>query len=861
MRLLERESHLGALIEYAHEASSGQGRLVLLSGEAGVGKSSLLEQLEGELVGARWSWGACDGLFTPRPLAPLHDIAGQLGGELADLCRAGAARDDLFSALLRRISNPAFTVCVIEDIHWADEATLDLVRFVGRRIRGLSVLLVVTFRDEGVGPTDPLRVCLGELATQRTTRRLTLPPLSSRAVRTLAADSEFEPEQLYELTGGNPFYLTEILRHGVGDLPSSARDAVLAHVAGLGDQARYALEVAALIGSRVETSLLCSVALAPPVVIDELLGSGMLRDDGHRLRFRHEIARLTVEQTISAHRKGPIHRGILDTLLESRCDDDARLAFHSAGAGDSGLVLQFAPRAGHRAAEAASHREAVAQFERALRFSHGADDRTRAGLYDALAQQTSLVDRWNDCAEACESALDLWRAVGDPLREGATLGLLSHARWRLCRGHESQDAAELAIDVLEPLGRSPELARAYAHLAATRMAQSESEAAIELARYAREIAEPMRLHDVLSDALNTEACSRAETGGPWQGPLDEALRIAVDHDLLKQAGRAYANAYSLFCTSMRFAEGERYYVDGVAYCDENDISTFGSCLRGQRTCALVRLGRWDEAGAMSLGLLSLGTSPVNRFNPLLSLALVRARRSEDGAWECLDAVLASAEGLDEPPYLAMAHLARAETRWLEGDNDAAASEIGRAEAAVVRCDLMSRSEVAVWRHRIGGESALAGPFVEPHSRLLAGDFVGAAAGWNALSCPYDAALALLDATQEAPVREALTRFDELGATAAARLARQRLRSLGAKSVPSGARATTRADPAGLTRRERQVLELMCVGHTNDEISGQLFISSKTVDHHVSAVLGKLGVGSRKVAAAEAVRLGLVPQKR
>jgi len=176
---------------------------------------------------------------------------------------------------------------------------------------------------------------------------------------------------------------------------------------------------------------------------------------------------------------------------------------------------------------------------------------------------------------------------------------------------------------------------------------------------------------------------------------------------------------------------------------------------------------------------------------------------------------------------------------------------------VQACGPELRSEVTAWRHRVTGAVRPGSTVVGPYSLQVAGDPAGAARQWDDLGCPYDAALALLDATDEALLREAWARLDALGAVAAAQLARRRMRELGVTSIPSGARPTTRANPAGLTRREREVLALICDGHTNDEISGRLFISARTVDHHVSAVLGKLGVGSRKVAAAEAVRRGLV----
>ena len=315
MMLLERDPVLASLRQYAHEAGQGEGRLVLIAGEAGVGKSVLVERFQRDLPDARWSWGACDGLSTPRPLAPLFDLARDLGGALEDLCRGRPERDELFAALLRQVTgDDRLDVIVIEDIHWADEATLDLMRFLTRRIRAASVLVIATYRDDWLAPSSPLRLALGDLAASRWTRRLELPPLSVEAVRTMAAGTDLDADQLYQLAGGNPFYVTEMLEAGTHGVPLSARDAILSRTGRLSDAARQVLETAALMGLRVDASLLADRQAA----LDELSASGLLVDEGIGLRFRHEIARLAIAQEIPAHRQAVIHAEILNALLRQR---------------------------------------------------------------------------------------------------------------------------------------------------------------------------------------------------------------------------------------------------------------------------------------------------------------------------------------------------------------------------------------------------------------------------------------------------------------------------------------------------------------------------------------------------------------
>jgi DNA-binding CsgD family transcriptional regulator/tetratricopeptide (TPR) repeat protein len=864
--LLEREAQLAALASYAGEARKAQGRLVLVAGEAGVGKSALVEQLQRNLPGASWYWGACDGLFTPRPLGPLFDIAAKLGGELLDLCRADAPREALFGALLRQVSEPdALHVVVVEDIHWADDATIDLLRFLGRRIRDATVLLLATYRDDGLAAGDPLQLALGDLASQRSVRRISLGPLSAGAVQVMSGGSERDAASLRELTGGNPFYLSQVIAAGMDghdEIPASARDAVLARAARLGSGTRTVLDAAALIGTRVEFPLLESVTECPAPAVDELLAAGLLTGDGAALKFRHEIARLAVQDAIPPHRRVSIHASILDSLRRSGGDDDARMAFHAEGAGDGPAVLRYAHAAAVRAAELGAHREAAAQYERALRFPEGADAAVAARLYDAFGYEASLLDRMQEAIGARERALALWGQEGDQRREGDTLRWLACALNSASRGSEGRAAAVAAIAMLEPLGPSPELASAYSSLASLRMVNYEHAEAIELAHRAVAIAGPLGRTDIVSDSLNTEACSVLGVGRDWVPIMRQALDVAVSGGHEAQVGRAYVNTYAMYVDEKDFAGGEAYYADGVAYCDEHDLTSYSIFLRSQRTNMLERTGRWDEAVAMAGELLLRGgPSPGIRLCPLNRLGTIRARRGEPGVWECLDEAVGYADGAGEAQNIVPVRLERAEARWLEGDQAAAVREAELAHDSGAGCDQWGRGALAVWLVRTGSSRRVSGSLADPYQRQIDGDWAGAARLWQDLDCPYEAAMALLDSAEEDALREALQILTGLRAAAVVRVARRKMRELGIRSIPAGPHAATREHPLGLTRREHEVLDLIVDGRTNAEIAEQLFISAKTVDHHVSAVLAKLGAPSRNVAASEAVRLGLARAAR
>jgi DNA-binding CsgD family transcriptional regulator/tetratricopeptide (TPR) repeat protein len=868
--LLEREAHLASLRGYAADARRGEGRLVLIAGEAGAGKSALVEQACTSLPSATWSWGACDGLFTPRPLGPLFDIAESLGGDLRDLCRSGAPREELFSALLRQVgASPGaeLNVLVIEDAHWADEATIDLLRFLGRRIRSAPVLLLVTYRDEGLTATDPLRMALGDLATQRPVRRLSLPPLSPDAVALLAAGSGLDPAQLYRLTGGNPFYVTQAVQAGVNEVPPSARDAVLARAARLSRPARMVLDVAALIGARAEVALLEQVTACSPAAIDELLASGLLTGDslaggGMAVQFRHEIARLAVEATVAVHRRRASHARILAALGERQRGDDPRMAFHAEAAGDAPAALRHATAAARRAAELGAHREAVAQFERALRCVGDADPRTIAGLYEGFAREASLLNRFQDAADAYGPALALWRQIGDRRREGDTLRLLGLALGRLHRGEEAVASIQAAVQILEPLGPTAELGWAYTGLAARWTVRGRNEEAIELARRARAIAGPLGLTELTSDALNSEASAVHELGGDWAGLMRQAVDAALAGRHQREAGRAYRNMHAAYVTDRNWRAAQSCYTEAIAYCDDHDIPTYSALLRSEHACVLERTGNWDEAVALCEQLLAdEGLPPHTRFWPLIFLGVIRARQGEAAAGEHLDQAMSDVAGSGDRNSIVPARLARAEALWLAGNLEGAQAEAEAADDVADGCDEWERGAVAVWLRRTGSARPPRGKVAAPFQRQLESDWDGAARLWTELGCPYEAGLALLGLTGEASLREALRIFTSLGAKATMGVTQLKMRRLGIRSIPAGPRPATRRSmehPLGLTRREQEVLGLIVGGLTNAEIAAKLFISAKTVEHHVSAILAKLGVPSRGAAATWAQKLGPAP---
>jgi DNA-binding CsgD family transcriptional regulator len=318
--------------------------------------------------------------------------------------------------------------------------------------------------------------------------------------------------------------------------------------------------------------------------------------------------------------------------------------------------------------------------------------------------------------------------------------------------------------------------------------------------------------------------------------------------------------YWMYCDDLRHEEAEQIYNEALVYCDIHDIGSCAAFLLGERAGVCEKLGRWDECVSITHAMLDeQSLSPTGRLVPLSYQAKVMARRGQNGYWPYLDEALRYATGLEEPIWLLFVHLARIEAYWLEGRTDAAVEELDRIRYGFGGVTLVQRGWLALWTRRLTG--IVDAIDLEPFAPQLAGNGVRAAELWDRLGYRYEAALAHMDTKEEANLRESLTRLLDLGADAAARLVRRTMRDLGMRSIPAGPRMATRAHPHGLTPREQEILQLLANGSSNEEISGRLFISIRTVENHVSAILAKLGTESRKGAAVEARRLGLTPPDR
>ncbi len=846
-----------AVLEAAHAAvSAGQGQLVLICGEPGAGKSTLVAQLSERIASdIEVLVGYCDPLSTPRPAGPLIDIASRLGGPLVEILADGHRRG-LFDATLHAIAaGPRQRVIVFEDVHWADELTLELLSFLARRITALPVLLIVTYRGDQMSSEHPTRAWLGSIATNPAVTFVDVPPLTVEQVIALAAESDLDPIEVHARTGGNAFYVSEVLCAPQTAVPARVADAIVARCANLTEPARRALLAAAVIGRRVEPDVLLAVRDIHPEAVEACVRAGLLTYVTPVFEFRHELTRQAILAEASAFSIAAMHGDVLRALCSADPHALARLAEHAERAGNAAAVLDLAPRAARRAACLGAHREAASQYRRALAFAGGVSDGARAELFTALSFELFLTASLPESLEARRSALDLRDRTRQPEAASEDLRWMSRISWYAGNRTDAETYARLSCELLGSGPPSPQLGMARSNQSQLLMLGGRYTEAIEAGELALAIADEVDDVETRVHALNNIGTAESRLGMPEGAKLiEESLRLSLEHDLEDHAARAYVNLADGIDGSSQ-GDGERYLAQGLAYCAARELDLQWGYLEANRAMVLLRSGQWTEAESVARDLLDVAAIPVHRFVAMLPLLLLRIRRGQPHD-DLLTEASGIADQLGEPQRLLPITFARAEAAWLAGSADAVAGELTAFRAMTeAREDAWRTAELHYWLTRAIPMHVPPSDLIGPFGTQLAAGPRKAAAAWIDLNSPYEAAIALLDG-DESDLREALAVFQRLGAEPAARLARSRLRDLGVAVIPRGPRRSTAGHPFGLTSREDEVLQLIIEDLSNQEIASRLVVSERTVHHHVSALLGKLQVRSRTAAAAVARRHGL-----
>jgi ATP/maltotriose-dependent transcriptional regulator MalT len=857
MELLERQAELEALARHLREAGASAGKLTFVCGEAGIGKSALVEQfIKKAPRTTRVLWGHCDALETSRVLGPVNEVVAGMAISASTRSAATTPRERLFPDVFALLSPPnPLTIVLLEDLHWADELTLDFVRFLGRRIQHTRCLLIATYRDDELAFTHPLRAVLGEL-TGKHVSRIRLVTLSENAVAQLTLGSGYDSQHVYNVTGGNPFFVREVVAAPNSTVPETVRDAVLSRLVQCPNEARTLAELVSLMPGGTELWLAGAILGDVNSAVDAITAAGLLTRSDELLTFRHELGRLAVESTLSLASAQALNRSILARLSEHHAHV-SRLVHHASRAHDAHAVLKYAPEAAMEASRAGAHREAASYWMTALRYADLLQPSEQAHLWEAHANECHLINDVSRGIESGQRARELWQALGNTPAQARMLLLLGNQFWKAGDRTLADRHVDNAVALLKSLPPSRDLAMAHSARARLAMTRGNLEETLACGQLALQLAERLGSQDVQAHALNNMGCALMNTGDPAGiQMLQKSLGICLEHKLQDQVGRAYANLVSGAAGQHMIALARQYLREGSEYCEVHEVQDCLNYIRAFGAHLHVDCGEWEAAAQAAQELLDhYALAVAQRIPALLSLARVRIRRGDPGVEPLLDEAWRLALQTGEYQRIGRVAAARAEAAWYAGDLEQVAREAAAGQrAAPKKGDPWITGELAFWRQRADPSSAVSG-LAEPYQQMVRKRWRAAATLWKQLGMPYEQALALVEADEESQ-KEALNILETLGAGPLAAIARQRLRAGGMRRIPTGPRPSTRTNLAGLTSREVEVLKLLARGHSNSELARRLHVSCRTVEHHVAAILEKLSVHSRTEAVVAAFGLGL-----
>jgi len=851
MELLERDGPLAALGEARAGAARGEGRVVFVTGEPGIGKTSLVGRFVRDLGSeARVLIGTCDDLSIPRPLGPFRDLVGSVSAPLEQALAAGPATHDIHALLSAELElAPSPTVLVIEDIHWADDATLDVITMLGRRIASLPALLVLTFRGGEAPPGHPLYRTVGSIRAEDSTV-IELAPLSENAVASLVGDCA---DAVYAAAGGNPFYVTELLAcRDAEEPPASVANAVLGRASRLDPPARRVVELVSVVPNRVRTSLLDAVMPDWTIAAEDPERRQLLEIDTTHVRFRHELARNAIRSSIPIAARRRLHAEILAALLEGDADP-ADIVHHAEAAGAEDVVAEYALVAARRAAALESNRQAYSHYRRAADFLERRPLQEQAELLKELAGSAYVANRIDRAFPAIREAIRLYGELGDLKAVGRCTRVLARFYWFAGDGAAARAKADEAIAILEPLGDSVELARAYSSVSQLLMLAQHPERAIEVGE--RALALAMRLDDesTRAHALINIGTSRIQLDPEDSSILFNAVEVAEAAGEPEDVVRAFSNLAFTFMFWVQPDKALQQAERGLSYAQEHEVHNLASYLATTTAWLRFRAGDWDEGERVALRESERGYA-VPQLLANTVLAELAVRRGDADAAERLAGLAAQAERAGDIqrrlPVLEL-EIERALLAGTPPPADSVRKVVDEIQASPRRLGWAAR--VAGWAAVAGISVAVDEPLPAPHAAMCLRDWRAAADAFAEVGWDYDRALMLSLLNDEASLGEAIAIARELGAAPLAKRVARRLRALGLR-VPPGPRETTRAHPAGLTNRQVEVLALLVDGLTNAEIAQRLVVSPRTAEHHVAAVLTKLGATTRREAARRASEL-------
>ncbi|MCF0074961.1 AAA family ATPase [Dyadobacter sp. CY261] len=859
MELIERAALLATINDKFEQTLSGEGQCVLVTGEPGIGKTTLVNVFC-KSIKPQYNvyWGMCDALFSPRPLAPLHDLWIQLRRGLPETQINVDDRTALFYHVLQELHRENKGVVVVfEDIHWADEATLDFIKFLGRRISQLKCLFILTYRDDEVHARHPLRNVLGQLYADSLTR-LQLEPFSRQVVETMAAAKGYSGEEVYNITGGNPFYVTEILASYSRGVPENIRDSILSVYNRQDEDTKMLWEMLSIFPAGFEVQYLEQLQPRYKEAVKYCFDSKILVVRNGLIFFKHQLYSQTIEASLTPFLRTTLNRQILSMFLEAfeQNQEVERIIHHAKNAGAAELIARYAPMAAYKSAVAGAHADAARLYCLAIEHKRYIAQEKLAEYHELYAYECYLIHQHKEAISYTEQALDFWKEQRNIEKIGDNLRFLSRLWWY--EGHRSraEEFGIMAVEILQSTQASRAKAMAYSNMAMLKMLVDQTDECLDWGQKASEVAHEINDQETLAHALNSIGSSlMTDYNSVSEGMsfLQQSLKIALKHSFHEHVARAYT-ALGSNAVSMKLYDVANENLNlGILYCQERDMDSLRLYMVGYKARLCLETGAWNEAYELANILLETeDLLPVIKAGALVTFGLLKLRRGEPGALELLSEARTIAFDTMELHRIIPALSALLEYEWLLGAILVETAVLDRVVQMIRQTKkITDDNKLFFWLKRARKDYILTEGSDHRHDQERL-----SAAYWEKLGCPYEYALTLFDGDED-DMKQALTIVQKLGADTVYDKMRQSMRSVGLKKIPRGKRLSTRSNSAQLTTRELDVLHHLRTGMQNREIAEKLFISAKTVDHHISALLLKLNVSSRVKAVHEALKLGIV----
>jgi len=864
MQLVEREWILKKLQAAFQRSITGEGHCVFLSGEAGMGKSTMVKALcENIPVDCKIYKGYCDALFSPRLLAPLYDILPQIRPDFLDSSTVTTLRAELFLEFFGALAKQKKKALIVfEDVHWADEATIDFIRFFARRITQLPCLFILTYRDDEVHAGHALRNVMGQLPPDSFTR-LQLIPLSRDAVNRMSSKKGYSGEEVYTLSGGNPFYVTEILSSYNQGIPENIKDSIISVYNRQETPTREVWAILSVVPDRLETKYLEKIAPGCGVAIDRNLETGILISKRGFIYFKHELFRRTIENSLSPLKRIALNKRILDLFRKNFEENNEieRIIHHAKNANDYDAVVQYAPAGASRAASLGAHIQACRLYLTAIEYYQGNDPDLLILLYESYAYECYLTTRYQDGISYSEKSLKLRETKEDPMPTSSCMRLLSRLWWLIGNRKNAEKFALQAIDLLRDQPASPAKAMAYSNMSQLKMLTDQPELCVEWGEQAIAMARELDDHETLSHALNNVGSVKMNIQSSEQagiGLLQQSLEIALKNSLHEHAARAFSNMGSNLVKLKNYEPAKKILEEGIKYCEERDLDLWRSNMLSLKASLFLETGEWTVAAEIAENLLK-NENQLTSFsiNALKVLATIKMRSGHDEVLSLLKEARAKAFETTELQRIVPTLIAMLEYEWLFGKEIIPVEDIDytieRIPQLVYR---FQNEEFAFWLLQARKKQVIPVEPNEGYDLSTTARAKKSAAFWSKTGDPYMECLCLSHGTEE-DRRKAIKISDRLGANTVCKKMKLEMRNAGIKKIPRGIRETTRANPHFLTGRELDVLKFLKEGLHNKEIATRLYISVKTVDQHISSIFFKLSVNSRARAVAEAIRQGII----